>query len=56
MIRLIDLARNDLAGSLAYHRQCADNGTWSPDKAQSVASLHDDPDTFYLALNRLAPR
>lgn len=50
MIKLVDLERNDLPGSLAYYLQCQTDGRWSPDKAQSVASLHDDPEMFLLAV------
>lgn len=54
MIRLVDLERNDLPGSLAYYLQCQAAGRWSPDKAQSVALLHDDPQEFLSAAAALS--
>lgn len=48
---MIDIPRNDLDACLAYYKQCKEAGTWSSDKAQSVATLHDDPDVWLRALN-----
>lgn len=53
MIRFIDIKPGDIGQALAYYRQCVSDRTWSPEKAQSLIRIQNDPDALILAIAKL---
>lgn len=50
MLKFTDIAPNNLDQAMAYVRQCVADGTWSPDKAESLLRMQDNPDAVIDAI------
>jgi hypothetical protein len=56
MAAIDELRRNDVDGAVAVYRRAVADGTWTPEQAEMLLMLQDDPARLAAELARLASK